>query len=372
MYEIELPQFLSRFTSAHEGRGGYVGAFFMALTFTITSFTCTGPFLGPLLVGVKEAQLSHLELVLAALTYSAVFAAPFFVLALFPSLIKALPRSGGWLNAVKVVMGFLELAAALKFLGNTDLALNPGDPLLFTYETVLCAWIALSVACGLYLLGLFRLPHDTPLENVGVPRMVLATLFLGLALYMTPALWRKTPQGVVGRWLVAFLPMDTSEPTEAAGGTAASNGGRLTWHMDYEEAWEQAVAENKPIFIDFTGVYCTNCRENEKGVFPRPEVRQQLEKFVRVQLYNDTVPKPGLSAAEAKQLADRNRELQRNTVGDVATPLYLLLRPDPRVAIEDGKLKGVVLGKASGKIFDVAGFVKLLEDRGDKQVARSR
>jgi thiol:disulfide interchange protein DsbD len=372
MYEIELPQFLSRFTSAHEGRGGYVGAFFMALTFTITSFTCTGPFLGPLLVGVKEAQLSHLELVLAALTYSAVFAAPFFVLALFPSLIKALPRSGGWLNAVKVVMGFLELAAALKFLGNTDLALNPGDPLLFTYETVLCAWIALSVACGLYLLGLFRLPHDTPLENVGVPRLVLATLFLGLALYMTPALWRKTPQGVVGRWLVAFLPMDTSGPTEAAGGTATSNGGRLTWHMDYEEAWKQAVAENKPIFIDFTGVYCTNCRENEKGVFPRPEVRQQLEKFVRVQLYNDTVPKPGLSAAEAKQLADRNRELQRNTVGDVATPLYLLLRPDPKVAIEDGKLKGVVLGKASGKIFDVAGFVKLLEDRGDKQVARSR
>ena len=128
MYEIELPTILARFTSSREGKGGYAGTFFMALTFTITSFTCTGPFLGPLLVGVKELNLSFGELVLSSLAYSATFAAPFFVLALFPRLLKTLPKSGGWLNSVKVVMGFLELAAALKFLGNTDIGLNPGQP----------------------------------------------------------------------------------------------------------------------------------------------------------------------------------------------------------------------------------------------------
>src|SRR5262249_34174251 len=167
MYEIELPSFLARFTSAREGQGGMAGAFFMALTFTITSFTCTGPFLGPLLAGASTLKPSTDKLILGALAYSAVFAAPFFFLALFPKLLKALPKSGGWLNAIKVVMGFLELAAALKFIANTDLALNPGDPLFFTYETVLCAWIALSVACGLYLLGVFRLPHDSPVEYIG-------------------------------------------------------------------------------------------------------------------------------------------------------------------------------------------------------------
>src|SRR5262249_34583104 len=126
MYDIELPSFLARFTSAREGQGGLAGPFFMALTFTITSFTCTGPFIGPLLAGFGAMKVDMTTLVLAAFAYSATFAAPFFVLALFPSLLKALPKSGGWLNSVKVVMGFLELAAALKFLGNTDVALNPG------------------------------------------------------------------------------------------------------------------------------------------------------------------------------------------------------------------------------------------------------
>src|SRR5262249_8365757 len=149
--------------------------------------------------------------IFGALAYAATFAAPFFVLALFPKLIKKLPKSGGWLNLVKVVMGFLELAAALKFLANTDLALNPGDPILFNYDSVLCSWIALSAACGLYLFGVFRMPHDSPVEHLSVPRMLFASIFLGFAVYMIPALWRVTPQGVIGKGLVAFLPLDTRE-----------------------------------------------------------------------------------------------------------------------------------------------------------------
>src|SRR5262249_36501180 len=152
--------------------------------------TCTGPFLGVVLAPVAVSQLGWSTLALLSLVYAATFAAPFFVLALFPGLLKTLPKSGGWLNAVKVVMGFIEVAAAFKFLSIADAALNPGNPRWFTYDTVLCSWIALSAACGFYLLGLFRLPHDTPQEHIGVPRLLFAMTFLGLSLYLLPNLWR--------------------------------------------------------------------------------------------------------------------------------------------------------------------------------------
>lgn len=351
MYEIELPSGLARFTSAHERKGGYLGAMFMSLTFTITSFTCTGPFLGPLLVAVKETQMSFGERLIGAVAYSATFAAPFFVLALFPSLMKRLPKSGGWLNAVKVVMGFLELAAALKFLANTDLAWNPGRPMFFNYETVLCAWIAFSILCGCYLLGIFRLPHDTPLEHLGVARMMLASLFFGLALYMVPAIWRVTPQGIVGQWLVAFLPLDTRvTPIDNKNGQS-----ELTWLRDYQEAWELANKEGKLIFIDFTGQNCVNCRDNEKNLFPLPVIQEELAKYVRVQLYTDSVPDPRLSAAESKREGTRNFTWRKGTFGDDANPLYAVLRPDKVAPFEDGpdgaqKLKGEVLGVRKGKI----------------------
>jgi thiol:disulfide interchange protein DsbD len=370
LYQSGLVDRLSTFTSAREGQGA-VGAFFMALTFTITSFTCTGPFLGPILVSAKELQITPTQLILAAVVYSSVFAAPFFLLALFPRLLRSLPRSGGWLNVVKVVMGFLELGAALKFLGNTDIGLFPGHPILFNYDTVLCAWVALSVACGLYLLGVFRLPHDTPLENLSVPRMLLACLFLGLALYMTPVLWRSKPLGIVGEGLVAFLPLDTAEP---ASGGGKSQGQHLRWERDYQTAWEQAVKEDKLIFIDFTGVNCTNCRDNENRVFTQARVREELEKYVRVQLYNDSVPKEGLSPAQAKAEAQRNLALQSATFGDASTPLYVIFRPAKDKPIEDGKFKGTTMGKLGGNIPNgqVTAFVEFLKAPIAGQVARAR
>lgn len=366
MYELELPHFLSSFTSSREGKGGYIGAVFMALTFTITSFTCTGPFLGPLLVATKEMQLSLDRLILASFVYSATFAAPFFVLALFPRLLRTLPKSGGWLNGVKVVMGFLELAMALKFLGNMDASLHPGNPVLFTYETVFAVWIALAVGCGLYLLGVFRLPHDTPVESIGVPRFLLATLCLGLGLYMTPALWHKTPQGVLGRFLVSFAPLD-SEPSGSAGEVAGHQ--KLQWYLDYEKARAEALKENKLLFIDFTGVNCQNCRANEVGVFPQAAVRSELQKFVRVQLYTDIVPKQGLSKADAEAEAKRNSIWQAETFQDGATPLYIIFKPDRASLEEGGKLKGMELGRASGYIENVSAFVDLLKNVRSPQVA---
>jgi thiol:disulfide interchange protein DsbD len=365
MYDIELPSFLARFTSAREGKGGMAGPFFMALTFTITSFTCTGPFLGPLLAGAAELKPSYEKLILGALAYSVVFAAPFFVLALFPKLLKTLPKSGGWLNAIKVVMGFLEFAAALKFIANTDLAWNPGDALFFTYETVLCAWIALSLACGLYLFGLFRLPHDSPEEHIGVVRMLFASLFVGLAVYMTPALWRVTPQGIIGKGLVAFLPLDTRLD--------------MDWTRDLDEAWADATQgkEVKLIFIDFTGQNCTNCRYNEKNVFTKPSVRDLMKDFVRVQLYTDRVPEEGLTAGESEALGKHNQRLQEGTFNDVTNPYYAIVKPEkgkkPFTKGADGKLKlnGTIIGTRSGLIpaNKVKQFVNFLKDSLNEQQA---
>jgi thiol:disulfide interchange protein len=358
MYEIELPSFLARFTSAREGQGGMAGAFFMALTFTITSFTCTGPFLGPLLAGAATAKLGYDKLILGAVAYAATFAAPFFVLALFPKLLKTLPKSGSWLNAIKVVMGFLELAAALKFIANTDLAWNPGDPILFSYDSVLCAWIAISVACGMYLFGLYRLPHDSPNEHIGVVRMLFASIFLGLAVYMAPALWRVVPQGAIGKGLVAFLPLDTRPD--------------LDWYRDPQEAWAAATRNPDkpvPIFIDFTGVNCTNCRYNEKNVFTQPKVKDLFKGFVRLQMYTDTVPEKGLSASEALAQAERNSQIQGDTFGDITNPFYAIVLPnrgkEPWVKGADGKLKinGTILGIRKGLIPDnkIRDFVAFLE-----------
>ncbi len=378
MYEIELPAGLARFTAAREGRGGYAGAMFMALTFTITSFTCTGPFLGPLLVAVKEYRLAFGERLLAALCYSGTFAAPFFVMALFPSLLKRLPKSGGWLNGVKVVMGFLELAAALKFLANTDLALHPGAPVLFNYDTVLCAWIALALACGLYLLGIFRLPHDSPVDYVGVARMILASIFIGLAIYMTPALWRVTPQGIIGQGLVAFLPLDTRPATAGPTGGGGAAHAELAWHRNYEEAWRQAVRENKLLFIDFTGVNCTNCRYNEINIFPLPGVHDHLARYVRVQLYTDYVPDPSLSSGESQRQAARNSDWQYATFKDVATPLYAVIRPDKDRPLRDAgdgrqRLNGEILGVDSGMISagKLSAFERFLAQPLATQTARA-
>ena len=316
MYDIELPRGLARFTNTREEQGGYAGVIFMALTFTITSFTCTGPLVGPILAAAKETKMTFGEQLIASLTYSTTFAAPFFVLALFPGLTKKLPKSGGWLNSVKVVMGFIEVALAFKFLSNSDLAFNPGRPMLFNYETVLCSWIALSIACGLYLLGIFRLPHDSPVEYLSVPRMLLAGMFLSFAIYITPALWRVTPQGVVGANVVAFLPLDTKVQP-----------GEREWISDYAEAYKKASAEGKLIFIDFTGQNCPNCRYNEKNVFVRPDIQQELKKYVRVQLYTDSVPDTSLSAAQAAIQGAKNSDLREHTFNDSSNPLYAIIRP---------------------------------------------
>ena len=184
MYEIEMPAKLKELSMSQEGRGGIIGTLFMAVTFTLTSFTCTVQFVGLLLVSASQGQ--WFWPFLGMVVFSAAFAFPFFFLALFPQYLAKLPKSGGWLNSVKVVMGFLEMAAAFKFLSNTDLVWGWG---FFSHNAVLAVWAVLMLLTGFYLLGKIQLPHDSPLKLISVPRLMLSTAFLTFGLYLTSGLF---------------------------------------------------------------------------------------------------------------------------------------------------------------------------------------
>jgi thiol:disulfide interchange protein DsbD len=258
MYEITLPSGLANFTTARQGQGGMAGTMFMALTFSIISFSCVAPFLGGfaalvpsfgnVLDMIKAGGWGPLmrifgKLLLGALAFSVTFASPFFVLALFPSLLKTLPKSGSWMNTVKVVMGFLEVAAGIKFLRAAEL-LAFGQAQILTYDLAIGLYIALSLACGLYLLGLFRLPHDDPPAHLGVPRMVVSLLFIGLGLYLLPGQFkldareRQRPSGVVFAWLDSFLLPDVANDHFAS----------------LEAGLNEARDKRKLVFVDFTGL----------------------------------------------------------------------------------------------------------------------
>jgi thiol:disulfide interchange protein DsbD len=253
MYDIELPSGLARFTSAREGRGGLVGTMFMALTFTILSFACVAPFLGGFGGTASMGNLNWFERFLGALAFATTFAAPFFFLALFPGLLKKMPKSGTWLNSVKVVMGFLELAAAFKFLRLGELM--GGTPSFFTYDLVLGVWVALSLLAGLYLLNVYRLPHDTPIEHLGVPRLLFSAVFLSLGFYLLPALFKynaegekQRPNGVVYAWVDSFL---LPESTTTRGALAWS--GDLKLALDEARDEHRRTGKRKLLFVDVTG-----------------------------------------------------------------------------------------------------------------------
>jgi len=350
---------LASYTAARQEQGGLAGTVFMALTFTIISFACVAPFLGAFGGTTAQSTMTLGHKLFGGLAFAVTFASPFFLLALFPSAIKKLPKSGAWMNSVKVVMGFVELAAGLKFLRQGELVLLP-MPQIFTYELVLGLWIALCLLAGLYLLGFYRLPHDTPAEHLSVPRLLLACAFLGLGLYLLPALFvvgeqgeRQRPAGATYAWLNSFLLPDPSE-------------GRLPWSGNLQAALERARQQRRLVFLDFTGETCTNCKINEESVFTRYDIDQALRKFELVQLYTDKVPNkfygPQLLAefggGVSRQRADAkvNLAFQRQAFGTEQLPLYVILEPlpDGRVAI-----RGVY---SEGKINDQSAFARFLQE----------
>jgi len=324
MFEIRVPNWMLTWTAGKEGKGGVIGVLFMSLTFTLVSFTCTFAFAGLLLVWASQGE--YYWPILGMLAFSAAFSLPFFFLALFPSFLQKLPKSGGWMNTVKVTMGMIEIGAAFKFLSVADLAWNP-EPIMFDFALVLSAWIVICVCTGLYLLGMFRLPHDTVSESISVPRLVAAMTFLGFGGYLAVGLFApEKPDGKVWEQIEAFLPGRFEGGIDDVGPFLEHDG--LKYALDVDRAFEVAASTKQPLFLDFTGINCVNCRLMEERM-AEPHNRQRLEKFLRVQLYTDNVPE--LSDRKlVDELLAKNRELQEDWFGDVTLPSYAVVAPEGR------------------------------------------
>jgi thiol:disulfide interchange protein len=316
-YFIQMPpSLMDKLNSVTRSKEGnqVVGALLMGFTFTLTSFTCTAPFVGTLLV--MTAQGNWRWPLAGMLAFSTVFAIPFFLLALAPQMMSQLPKAGGWMNSVKVVMGFLEIAAAMKFLSNADLVWHWG---IFTRQVVLAVWVGIGVLTVLYVLGYFRLEHDSPVESIGAARLALAILFLAVTIWMVPGLFGRQ----LGE-LESFLPpeLGSSASQSGAGSVSSANPQQEDgWILnDYPAALTQAKQTNKPIFIDFTGYTCTNCRWMEANIFPRAEVKGELAKFIRVRLYTDG----------SGSLYENQQKMESDRFGTVALPLYVILSPEDK------------------------------------------
>jgi thiol:disulfide interchange protein len=303
-YELTLPSgMLTKLNQASEG-GGYVGTLLMGLTFTLTSFACIGPIVGPLLVA--SVQTSGLQPVLGMASFATGLAAPFFVLSLFPSFLNKLPKSGGWLMRVKVVLGFVVLAISVKYLSSADQILQTG---WISREMFLAAWVVLFALPGLYLLGFLRLEGIKADDSLGIGRLVIASLFLIFSISLLPGLFG----GSLGE-IDAYIPVQAK--TIALGG--GESGAPVWMKNQYKEALAKARAENKLVFINFTGYACTNCHWMKANMFPRPEINGLLKDFVLVDLYTDGTD------AESEQY----QQLEEKRFGTVAIPFYAIVDPD--------------------------------------------
>ena len=299
-YEIDLPQSLKRFSLQRENSEGYAGILFMALTFTLTSFTCTVAFMGLILVAASQGE--WFWPIIGMLIFSLAFASPFFLLALFPHYLTKMPQSGSWLNSVKVIMGFLEIAAAFKFISNTDLVWQWD---IFTYEVVLICWAIIMALCSLYIVGYIRFKNDSKIE-FSYQRSFLSIIFFALSLYLLSGNFGYRINGTIE----SYLPPKKEY----------SN---LNWVNSLEQGFQLAKQDNRNIFIDFTGVTCTNCRWMETNIFTQQSVEQLMEQFVLVSLYTD---------AGDNYLEKRQYQIDRFETA--ALPYYVILDKEDSIIAE--------------------------------------
>ena len=312
-FEIGLPsKFVNRFNAS--GKSGIIAPIFMGSTFSLTSFTCTLPFVGAVLVSASQGD--YLYPILGMLGFSSAFCLPFFALALFPQAVSKLPKSGAWMVTVKAVMGFVELMAAVKFLSSFDLGIGGGLGIL-TRPVYLAIWFMLAVAAAAYILGLIQLPKVEE-GKIGMFRRAIGLVALLGAGYIAAGL-NGRPLGA----LDSFLP-PTPYPSKAKELTVTDDHGVL-WYLSYAGAQAAAKREGKPIFIDFTGIYCTNCRFMESNVFPNAGVQAELKNFVHAKLFTDR------DSAEDKA----NQDFMAKLTGSVTLPTYVTVKADGTVAARE-------------------------------------
>ncbi|MCX6153639.1 MAG: thioredoxin family protein [Candidatus Kapabacteria bacterium] len=327
-FEIQIPSGIMNALNMKSNEGSGIGSvLLMGLTFSLTSFTCTVPFVGTALVSASKGLWFYP--IIGMLAFSGVFAAPFFLLALFPTAMQKLPKAGGWMNNVKVVMGFLEIAAAIKFISNVDLVWGLG---IMPRELFLAIWIACSTLITFYILGKFRFHHDSPVDSINSTRAVFSLFFASITFFLVTGLFGK-PLGE----LDAFLPppdyyqlmnpgnAGVNSVTKGNEGSKAivSNNKEFSnqkWLDNLDEALVLAKRENKPVFVDFTGFTCTNCRWMEVNMFNKPTVVELFSKMILVRLYTDKPIEPYKS----------NQNYKRNRFNAVDNPLYVILTPDDK------------------------------------------
>ncbi len=279
LFEITLPSSFSGRADAKAGTGNIAGIFFMALTLAIVSFSCTGPILGSLLVGSLTGSGGAIQLTAGMGGFGLALALPFALFALFPNWLNSLPKSGGWLNSVKVVLGFVEVALAIKFLSNADLVMHWG---LLKREVFIAIWILAGAGTTLYLLGKIKFPHDSPIKKLSKGRIALAVFFGLFTLYLIPGV---TNTKYANLTLISGFPPPLYYSIYQADSECILN---LNCSHDYEEGLKIAKAANKPILIDFTGYACVNCRRMEENVWSDPEVYKIMkEKYIVISLYVD-------------------------------------------------------------------------------------
>lgn len=370
-FEITLPSSWVNKMDAKSDAGGLLGIFFMAATLAVVSFSCTGPIIGTLLVQAASSG-ALLGPAVGMFGFSFALAIPFALFALFPSGLKALPKSGGWLNSVKVVLGFLELAFALKFLSNVDLAYHWN---WFDREVFLALWIVIFGLMALYLLGKLKFAHDSEVTHLSVLRTFFAIIVMAFVVYLIPGMW-----GAPLKSVSAFLPpsatqdFDLSNMQLTASSTSANEHVSKKYaaifhergtpkgfdpYYDYEEALEAAKAAGKPVLIDFTGWNCVNCRKMEANVWTDSEVKSLLnEQFIMAELFvDDKTPllseeqyKSAYSGKLINTIGKKWSDFQAAQFNSNSQPLYVIV---------DGE--GAVLVPPQGANYDVQNYIAFLQ-----------
>lgn len=350
MFEITLPSSFVNKVDAQADKGGYYGIFFMALTLVLVSFSCTAPIVSPLII--EAAKGKAIRPIIGMLSYSSAFALPFTLFALFPSLLNKLPKSGGWMNVIKVTLGFTEVALAFKFLGSVDRVYHLH---ILGREIFIAIWIAIFLLLGIYLIGKIKLPHDSEVSHISIPRLILAMITFTFVIYLLPGMF-----GAPLRALSGVIPPMSSHDFDLPGivkkytmNTGLQEGSQskelcgepkyskmysmphgLKGYFDYEQALKCAKEKNKPLFIDFTGLNCNNCIRMEENVWSDQEVLNILNsQYVLVSLYTDEpmrLPKEEVYTSGDEKITsvgEKNTDIQLNKFGTNSLPLYVLLDP---------------------------------------------
>lgn len=334
-YEITLPQSWTNKASSAEGLGGMFGTFFMAVTLALVSFSCTGPILGSLLAGALTSDGGAMQLTMGMGGFGLALALPFALFAAFPTWLSSLPKSGGWLNTVKVTLGFVELALAFKFLSNADLTRHWD---ILRYEVFLGIWIVIAAGLTLYLFGRIKFPHDSPLKKLGIARGLTGLAALALIVYLG---FGFTFNDKMGSYQPLKLMSGLLPPSCYSWQHPCNCPQNLDCFKDLEQGLAFAKANNKPVMIDFTGYNCVNCRKMEEHVWPEEEVYSHLkEDFVLISLYVDEdralpqdqvieVPRAtGKGTKTLRTTGDRWQYLQEKYFIANSQPYYVLISPD--------------------------------------------